>query len=697
MSKLKVLVFFILGCAIIGYINYAIIGSWFGKNGPANIGSIEVSYVSMGKFLTEHGLKTWAPFWYLGFPFHVFYTPLLPIFEYFLHIAVKMPLWESYRYLTGLAYILGPISVFLLVWQLTKKPIAGIISGVFYSVGPTLLYYLVPGVAADKISANFWDPRRFTILVRWGEGPHLFSLIFMPLVGVFFHRVLEKKRFSDILLTAVFFGLTALSNAIGFFSAILLIGVMTFIYSAQSKHKRFDSFKWAIVTSGLTLGIISFWYNLKFIKTFFQEGGGTGGLFISLFPWGWIGIGVGIFLIYFLFKKFITNFSLAVSMLWWAVFFMVVYGYYATSADGGTGIEILPQALRYNVEVDLSLAVFIGVLFGLGIDLIKKFTPKKIAILTEATSFALGIILIALMYTYISPAIATLSNAGLKVVNLNNTSEKRIADWLNTHVEKSKGERVFVPGNYGFFLDWFSNIWQVRGGLFQASTNKWAEHLYYQVANGTDPEIAKDWFVAANTKYAVITTPGSGELYREIKNLDRFNSYQEVYNQNGDIIYQVPLKRPSLAKPVSLVGLKTLAAPKKGDDKIALDSYANWVENSSTNQLDFKVIDNEHYKIEGNVTSGEVILVQMTGDSGWRAYDNIAKSGLSKNKDPLGYLLLYPKKGGRVEIDLKHGTSWQEWLGYLISIITIIFIILKLINFDLNKWLAILKNGQKLA
>jgi len=65
----------LIGISVIAFINYQIIGSWFGKNGPANIGSIEVSYVSMGRFLADFGFKTWMPLWYLGFPFDVFYTP----------------------------------------------------------------------------------------------------------------------------------------------------------------------------------------------------------------------------------------------------------------------------------------------------------------------------------------------------------------------------------------------------------------------------------------------------------------------------------------------------------------------------------------------------------------------------------------------------------------------------------------------
>ena len=80
----------VLGILVILLINYQIIQGWFGKNGPANLGSIEVSYVSMAKFIRDYGMSSWAPYWYLGFPFHLFYTPLMPFFEVFLHELVGL-------------------------------------------------------------------------------------------------------------------------------------------------------------------------------------------------------------------------------------------------------------------------------------------------------------------------------------------------------------------------------------------------------------------------------------------------------------------------------------------------------------------------------------------------------------------------------------------------------------------------------
>lgn len=674
-SKMFIFRLFELFLAMIGivaiiFINYQIIGSWFGKNGPANIGSIEVSYVSMGRFIADFGPpvggSTWMPLWYLGFPFDVFYTPLLPAAEALLHQYLNLQFWSSYRALTGLAYILGPVSLFFLGWQLSKKAIGGILAGLIYSVGPTIFYFLVPGVAGDRISADFWDPRRFTILVRWGEGPHLFSLIFVPLVGVFYNRFLEQGKFRDLSLSAVFLGLTALCNAIGFSAALILIFAMSFVKFSQDKYKPWMALINGVKVLAISLGLISFWYNLSFISSFFKEGGGTTNLLLSLFPWGWVLILFGIIVLYFIFAKFIRDFSLALSLFLFLIFFAVVGVYYYTEAlDHYSAIEILPQALRYNVEVDLSLSLLLSIV----IVKIAIFLGNKARVL-GFLMFGVELLICLSLLAYIQPFIPTAIKSASNVVILTNTREYAVSSWFFSHVDQKSGERVFVPGNYGFYLNFFNNVWQSRGALFQASTHHWPEHIYYQLANGIDPEIAKAWFVAMNTKFALIPTPGSAELYKDIKNLNRFSSLAVENSEQGDIIYKIPLTRESPAKPVNLLAMKNLKVPAKADDKKPLLAYANWVQNSSKNIAEFLSLDNDHYTIKGKLSDGEAILVQMTSDLGWSAYDKTNKTSVKLGHDPLGFLIIYPKPG-EVNISLTHGNSWVQWLGYILSIITL--------------------------
>lgn len=665
-QKIIKVLFAILAIVFISYLNYQIISGWFGKNGPANIGSIEVSYVSMGRFLRDFGFASWAPFWYLGFPFHLFYTPLLPFLEFLINQA-GVPLWESYRLITGAGYILGPATVFFLGWQMSKRLSGGIVSGVLFSIIPSVFYFILPSgeVAQDRIS-NFWDPRRLTLLVRWGEGPHTLSLIFIPLVGVFFIRLLEKKNLSSLILTSVFLGLAGLTNAIGLFASILLIFSIFFVKLAQEPNNGARTFIQSLAVGFVALGLISFWYNLSFISNFFSEGGGTTKVLFSIFPWGWLLILAGLGAIYFLFNKLVRDFGIAVSFFWFAVVFGVVATYYLSAPpdESFRRLELLPQAIRYMVEVDMALSLLFGCIFA--------FAFHKLSQKIKASAF-IEVILVVLMsfaaFAYTTPMASILSKEAGKSVDLNKIREKEIALWLKDNLDSKKGERVFVPGNYGFYLNYFSDVWQLRGGLFQASINFWPDHIHYQMVKGKDSEISLAWLKAINAKYMIVTTPASRELYREVENQNRFESMKLALNEAGDLIYEVPLKSLYAAKVVNVKKMAKISTPKKADDTEALFSYVDWMENSGKGNAEFEMAGHDSYKIKANVEAGEGILVQMTYDEGWKAN---SKNGKFKNKkDPLGLLVLEPLKAGSYEIVLSHRPSWKIYLGWVVSFVSL--------------------------
>jgi hypothetical protein len=665
------------GISLIIYLNYLQIEGWFGGVGPASIGSIEVSYVSMGRFLVDYGLRTWAPFWYLGFPFHLFYTPLLPFLEAFIHNVSGMQLWETYRLITGAAYILGPVSVFVLGWVLSRRWLGGLISGVLASISPSIFYFVLPStrdsvrgeMAADRFSADFWDPRRFTVLVRWGEGPHLLSLVFLPLAASFFVISLRRRSFLALVTASIFFMLSALSNALGMMGTVLLCLTITFCYFAQHAEERIKTALWIIFLLFLGFGYTSFWYNLSFIANFFAEGGGTANVLMSLFPWGWLGMGLLVLLLFLIFSKFIKDLGIAASLVWFLGLFCVVYVYYASAPAelSNQRLELLPQALRYSIQVDMALSVLIGV----AVATLVRFIGKRYKIAEVVLTILLGTLTLG-SFIYIRPFVLSAEIVTSNQVDLSKTREYSIAKMLEKNVSSTRGERVFIPGNYGFYLNWFTDIWQHRGALFQAATHPWPDHIHYQMANGDDADIARYWLKAINAKYAVIPTIESSELYHEIKNLQRFDEYELVYNKYGDKIFRVPLLRPSIAKAVNLAQMQEIETPVKADDEERLVKYVRWVERSAIGEGSFTMVNHDSYTVSGKLDEGEALLIQMTADSGWKAIESRTGKNIRTGKDPLGFLMIYPEKGD-YDIKIIHTRPWQLWLGYATTLITLVF------------------------
>lgn len=656
-----------LALLILGF-NLYLVWDWLWGDGPANLGSIEVSYVSMAKFLINNRPHlSWAPFWYLGFPFHLFYTPILPVLVAVIKSVTQASFWQAYRWISGAGLVLGPVSLFFMVWYLSKNKIAALISGILYSIMPNIFYFILPSgeVKKDSFTPEFFDPRRLVNVARWGEGPHIFSLVFLPLAGLFFFKALKEKNKLSIFLAAFFIGLTAMTNAVGFYGLVLFLASIFVIKMFFSPKGRKRNLILTLLMGVLTYGLVAFWYNLSFIGNFFGESGGVLKNWLNIFPWGLLFLIGGFFLLLFILKVVIRNEAIAAVFLWALVLLVIVAVYYLSAPPEfwQKRIELAPQALRLMTEVDMGLAALLGLVFGA----ITNSLTKKNKILGNFLALILGGGLVAVCFIYgwsYAPAVKESIQAKVK---LEETEEKKIADWASANLDSTKGERLFLTGNFAFYLNYFSDVWQLRGGLYQAMTHPWPEHIYYQLRMGKDGKLAKAWLKIINAKYAIV------DASSEIKYKGKFNILSLSEKLGESQIYRVPLANSSPVKIVNLKAMGELGAPLKADEKEPIFAYLDWFEQINPQKATFEKINNDHYLIKAKVGEGEGILVQMAYDQGFRATSNHGNCWVKK--DPLGFMVLFPPKPGEYEVVLKHGRTWKIWLGYLISLGTILFLI----------------------
>lgn len=703
LKSTELVIGFIVLPGLVLLLNWFLIKSWLWGEAPSDYGSIEVSYISMSRFLVSFFPNlSWAPFWYFGFPFHVFYTPLLPFLGAILHVFKGFSYWQSYRLLTGFAYVLVPVSVYFLGCFLGKKKISGIISAILYSLAPSIFYYVLPTeeVVKDRLT-DFMEPRRFVLLQRYGEGPHTLALVFLPLAALFFSYAIKKRTLFSMLLAAVFIGLTALTNAVALYALAMFIFALFFAAIAVNKKQSGSIFKAAVIIGMLSFGLIAFWYNLSFIGTFFHEGGGAGRNILGLFPWGFVLGALILLTVYFIFQKLLKHEGIAASLLWFLILFLIVYIYYTSAPPqlSDQRIEYAPQALRYITEVDMALSLLIGIVLGA---LFSKFLNYK-NIVIKAAELVLSTILVVILILFIQPFLSTNKNLdvtfaeGFNKYSLSNLSQKfnaaslpsqiplektgqyEIANYLKEIVNTKAGERVLTAGNYSFYLNYFTDIWQLRGGLYQASTHFWTEHIYYFMRFNKDAQVSSAWLKISNIKYAVVNLSGTrnfpaGEYNAEA--LDKFKSFEKVYEKSGDIIYKIPLLNDSPVKIVSIKDMQSLAKPKKADDTKPILAYLSWMEREKASKdATFEMLDNDHYKISANVEDGQGILIQMTSDSGWSAKTSSGNS-LRIAKDPMDFFVIQPPGKGNYEITLTHKSSWKQWIGWFVTFATIVFIVL---------------------
>ncbi len=657
---------------VLGVLNFSLIRYFFQGEFSQNIGSIEISYVQMAKFWVSGG-TLWQPLWYFGYPWHVFYTPALPFLEVVLNQLGSISFAHAYRVIVAWGYVLAPISLFFFVWQVGKSKSGALVAALFYSVVPSIIGFLFSGVAQDTLS-GMAEPRRFAILVRWGEGPHTLALVFVPLFGFFFDRFLEKRRFVDQILACVFLAVVALTNAVALWGAMLLILCFFLAEFTKKTSNIILIFKAFISTGIISFGLIAFWYNKPFIATFFREGGGALSNWTAMFPWGMIVFllvaGFIIFLINRLTARFI---GLSISILWFLMLFSLVYAYYAS---GDNHIEYAPQVLRLTTEVDMALGILVGVaVSNIYLFLIKK--EGRLANVNKVVALVFAVLVVALMIPQAVlmvnklPVYTKPFSQGL-VGDIKKSGEYKVARKLED-LTRGTDERVVAPGNYAFWLNYFVDVPQLRGALYQSSTHFWPDNIYYQLMNGQDAQISLNWLKIANVGKLVYTSAASAEIYKDYKVPQ--TKFESVLITNstidGDVFYDVPLKNNNLAKVVDANTYKSIKKPFNAIDSAPISAYVAWIEEKSDRKLDVKKISASDIKISGEVKGGEAVLVQETFDVGWKVKGN---GGWKVVKDPLDFMVLAPSRSGKFEIDLVYTKPWSVYFGYLITLVTIGFI-----------------------
>jgi hypothetical protein len=431
-------------------------------------------------------------------------------------------------------------------------------------------------------------------------------------------------------------------------------------------HRGYSSqrLKVALSAGFLAAGLVAFWYNLSFIRTFFAESSGVTQNYLALFPWKLVLLVIIGIAYYFFAKGVIKSESLTAGLLWWILLFFIVYIYYVSAPPemSERRLEYAPQALRLMTGADMAFALLLATLLNKVFGWLKKI-PK----LGAGIGVFIGLIPVSLLVWYGWSYIPYGREAISGQVDLAKTSEYRVAAWLKDQVKTGQGERVLVTGNHGFYLNYFTNIWQLRGGLYQAITHPWVEHIYYQLNVGKDQELALAWLKIANIKYLVVPSKASQEMYQDIKVPEKFQDLELVNETQGDLIYKVPLTDFRPAKIVSLQEISAITKPKKADDKLPILAYAGILDHSRP--ADFRVENNNSYQINGQLQKGEAFLIQMTYDPGFRAKAN---SPIEVYSDPFGFMLLVPEDNTETSVHLYHRPTVDMWLGYLITVLTLI-------------------------
>lgn len=636
-------------------LNAALVYPLFQGQYTQYMASVEPVYMAVARFITQHPpYPTWNPLWYSGYPFRIFYTPLLPYILALIHALSPLSIPAAYRLVTASLYLLAPVTWYALVSYLTKHRLTAIAAALAYSLLPSFVY-LAPEVR-DVAQIFGYAPWRLLVLMLYGEGPHTCALAFTPLAALFFLRALREPNLANYLKAAFFTGLVALINFIALFG--LGITLVAILISEMVIGQPSEKLKRGLISGLLTYGLCAFWFNLSFIKASFSFGTGPQVLHNLVKIWPLL------LLLFLLFGRLFTLFSgktklqpLFLSLLWLATLGLIVFSWY------GLHLTIAPQPNRYVPELEMAFTLLLALAATWIYDSLASNKRGKV----YAVLFALS--LIAFLGVLSLPFLQAAHTITRPASGITDTFEYQVARWFADRIEK--GERVYVTGNATFWLNLFSDVGQVRGGLDQSATNPWWEHAVYQINTGEDGSLAVLWAKAFNVRYILVNYPESSDPFHDYAHPEKFEGLLEsVYNQEGNKVFQVPLLSSDLVMAIDLEEMRSLPPLQSGADKESLQRYIDLIERGRGGSYTWEGIN--ELTIETDLGEGEAILVKMTYDEGWRAHSE--GKGVSIEPDRLGFMLLEPESGEQV-IKLRHGRVWDEWLGYGITGVTLLSLI----------------------
>jgi hypothetical protein len=593
--------------------------------------SIEGPYISISRWAMDHwGDLKWFPVWFTGMPFTHVYQPGLHLTVAAFGTLLHQPAEHVYHFITALAYALGPVALFALCFGATGSRAFGLVAGLLYSlVSPVSL--LVPSIAADD--GGPLNPRRYWVLLKYGEGPHTTALMMAPVVLLIVHRAVTERRRRYFALAALALAAVVLTNWPG--SMGLSLAILAYILSRLGQHQslRWTTFAGVCVTAYL---LVCTWVPPSVIMSVQRNAQQSDNTML-----GWSQARGFIIVVALLAVMHIVFWRLGTKP--WVRFF----AYFALLTGSVTlgslwfHVRLLPQPERFQLEFEMAVA---GLAAYVAVDRFQRLNDRVVKSII-VTAFALFCVFQLRQYAHF-----TRVNTG--PIDIKSTVEYRMAKAFERF---SGGGRVFAPGNVALWMNMFTDVPQVGGCCDQGvptMEHRIATYTIYtgQNAGDRDVDISLLWLRAYGADEVGVTGPNSSEFFKPYWRPGKFNGVlKELWRRGDDVIYEVPRRSHSLAHVIPM-GAVIRRAPIHGLDVEPIEGYVRALEDATLPAARMTWMSQHEARVETSMSEGDVLSIQETYDSGWHATVNGAARPVTP--DALGMMVVDARCSGPCVVDL---------------------------------------------
>lgn len=610
----------------------------------AHMGSIEGAYIGLSRYILKYWPDlTWFPLWYGGVPYQNAYPPLHHFLAAILSKALGLTPGLGYHAFTAVSYALGPVTLFLLALKLSRSRVCAFAAALLYSVtSPSA--WLIPAVRQDV--GGIWHGRRLQALVQYGEGPHVLAMTLLPLALLALIVALEKRRPGWWLLAALALAAVALTNWIGAFVAAL--GVAAWLAAT--------GLRWGDWLASAGVGLLAYviacpWIPPSTVATVRRNEMLVGGAVAPPLAW-WSSIALAALV--FLLALWVLRRLAAPRFLTFAVLFLIPNAWLTLAAEW-TNVQILPQAKRIHLEMEMGIALaaaFAGLL------VLTRLGPRA----RVAIACAVGMFL-----AYSAVRHQSFGRRLESAIDIRQRIEYREAKWFERNVG---GGRVLATGSVGFFLNVFTDVAQFRGGFYQAVISPVFESFYYQITSGENAgaregEVAVLLMRAMGVDAVTVSGPHSPTPFRDFRNPRKFEGLlPELWREGDDVIYGVPRRSPSLAHVIRAADLPP-RRPENGLDIEPVRQYVRALEDPSLPIAEMRWRSQHEMAIRAPLARGQIVSVQVSYHPGWHATVN----GEARRVfgDHLGQLAVEARCEGQCTIELSYDGGAEMRIARILS------------------------------
>lgn len=632
----------VLDAAAIFFLAVVLVGPWLRLKYLDNWSSIESTFIADARFLQGHlPHPEWQPNWYCGTRWDYIYPPALRYGSALISKALGVIPAKGYHIYTGLFYCLGIAGVYLLARLGSGSRAAGwLAAAATATLSPAFLFLDIYHHEARTVH---WLPQRLSVLVRYGEGPHMSALAVLGLALAAAWFGLRKGRPGALALAAA---LSALVVANNFYGATALAVFFPILAWAVWLGEQ-DSRVWlrAAAIAALAWGLTAAWLTPSYVrvtldnlKLVSQPGNNWSRAVavaaVALFAW--------------------TSWRWARSrpQRSWTVFVLGSLVFFSLNVLGHhfLGFRVTGEPLRLVPELDL--AIILAVVEGLRLLWDRSWLRRGAAIAAAAAAFSCA-------WPYLSHAWTPF----VRDIYFDRRVEYRVTEWLAKNMPAS---RVLATGSVRFWFNAWHDLPQVGGGSEQGLINQAVIAAMWQITGGDDPQPAIEWLQCLGADAVIVSDKESEEIYHDFVHPRKFDGKLDVVwdDHKGNRVYRVPRRWPAPARVVDRAASQRLHPPAGGDEAAVVRAYADLVEKGPGAPVDLRRESLTSIRLRARLAPAQSLLVQETFDPYWRAYEGNQR--LPVHKDAMGFMRIDAPPGDR-DILLVFETPLENRAGRVFS------------------------------